>query len=87
MHGHGIGDERLGLPAAAPVLRLAHCRAPRAGVTGFDCVKTDAGDFHSKLVRFCVNSKSQIALFRAMDEMANGMDFLTNKNNPAEEHS
>ena len=46
MDGHGIGNERLRLPAAAPVLGFAHGCAARPGVAGFDRVKFDASDFH-----------------------------------------
>ena len=44
--GHGIGNERLGLPAAAPVLGFPLRRAACAGVSAFDRVQFDAGDFH-----------------------------------------
>ena len=52
MDGHGIGNERLRLPAAAPVLRFAHRRAARAGVAGFDGLKFDVSNFHLKLAWF-----------------------------------
>ena len=46
MHRHRIRDERLRLPAAAPVLGFALSRSPSAGITGFDSIEFDLGDFH-----------------------------------------
>ena len=46
MDRHRIGDEGLGLPASAPVLRFALCCTACAGIAGSDGVKFDIGDFH-----------------------------------------
>src|SRR5258707_3994139 len=67
--GHGVGNKGLGLPAAAPVLRLAHGRAARAGIARFDSVKFDAGDFHIWTCKASRNWRQ-----RAMDKMTKSMD-------------
>ena len=50
MDGHGIGYERLGLPATTPVLGFAHRRAPGPGVAGFDGVEFNVGDLQIETV-------------------------------------
>src|SRR4051794_25073851 len=46
MHRHRIGDKRLRLPPASPILRLALGGAARAGIARFDGIEFDVSDFH-----------------------------------------